>query len=134
MNKSKPGKIIIAPGVQNILPWEMRSALALSNAGHEVRFIPKHGSAHTADAYVDNIEFEFKSPEGGNIKNVRNNINKAIRYQSKNVVLDACRIKNLTERSILSYLTSRLNDMRGLKRLYFITRDGQAIDVISLVR
>ena len=133
MRKSE-GKIIIEPGVRNILPWEMHSALALRDAGHVVRFIPKHGSVYTADAFVDNIQFEFKSPEGKNIRNIDNNLQKAVRYQSRNVVIDTCRVKNLTEHSIQNYLVSRLKRKRGIKRLLMITRDGRVIDIGEFVR
>ena len=61
------GTITIEDGA-NIWPHELHTAKALANAGHTVRFIPNNASLATADAYVDNTLFEFKSPEGTTIK------------------------------------------------------------------
>lgn len=133
MNKNKIGKIIIEPGVKNVLPWEMHSALALKEAGYVVKFIPKHNSARTADAFLDNTQFEFKSPEGTSIKSIENNLQKALRYQSKNIVIDSCRVKNLQDRSIQNYLVARLKRKKGIKRLIFITRNGRVIDINDLI-
>ena len=127
--KNKVGKIIIEPGVGNILPWEMHSALALKDAGYIVRFVPKHDSVCTADAYLNNTLFEFKSPEGARIKSVENNLQKALRRQSKNVVIDSCRIKNLKDKNIEKYLISRLKQKKGIGMLIFITKNGEVIDI-----
>lgn len=129
MNKNRIGKIIIEPSVKNVLPWKMHSALALKEADYTVRFIPKHDSARTADAFLDDTQFEFKSPEGSNIKGIENNLQKALRYQSKNIVIDSCRVKNLQDRSIQNYLIARLKRKKGIKRLIFITRNGKVIDI-----
>ena len=130
---NKTGKIIIEPGVRNIWPWEMHSALALKELGFEVIFVPEHGSMRSADAYLDNTLFEFKSPEGSTIKSVENNLQKALRYQSRNIVIDSCRMKGVTDRSIQSFLISRMRRKKGLKRLYFVTKSGKAIDIGALI-
>lgn len=133
MARTKTGKIVVESGVKNILPWEMHSAIALKEAGYTVRFVPKHNSLRTADAFLNNTLFEFKSPEGSNIKCVENNLQKALRYQSKNIVIDSCRIKNLQDRSIRSYLISRMKRKKGIRRLLFITRNGKVIDIGDFV-
>lgn len=133
MSKAKIGKIIVESGVKNILPWEMHSAIALKEAGYTVKFVPKHDSVRTADAFLDNTLFEFKSPEGSNIKCIENNLQKALRYQSKNVVLDSYRVKNLQDRSIQNYLITRMRRKKGIKRLLFITRSGKVIDIGDLL-
>ena len=133
MKKVSEGRIIIDPGVKNIWPFEMHSAIALKEVGYTVRFVPAHNSIHSADAYLNNTLFEFKSPSGSTIKCVENNLDKALRRQSKNVVIDACRLKNVRDRSVINYLCSRLRRKKGIKRLIFITRDGKAIDINQLV-
>ena len=133
MSKARIGKIIVESGVKNILPWEMHSAIALKEAGYTVKFVPKHDSVRTADAFLDNTLFEFKSPEGSNIKCIENNLQKALRYQSKNVVLDSYRVKNLQDRSIQNYLITRMRRKKGIKRLLFITRSGKVIDIGDLL-
>ena len=127
------GRIIIEPGVDNVLPWEMHSALALKKLGYTVKFVPRHNSFRSADAYINNTLFEFKSPEGNTIKCVENNLQKAIRHQSKNVVIDSLRIKSIRDRSIQHYLIDRARRKRGLKRLIFITKTGRAIDITALI-
>lgn len=57
------GTITIEGGA-NVWAHELYIAKALANFGHDIRFIPAHNSVHSADAYVDNTIFEFKSPEG----------------------------------------------------------------------
>lgn len=133
MSKSK-GKIIIGPEIKSIHPWEMHSAIALRDAGFTVRFIPKHDSARSADAYLNNTLFEFKSPEGNNITNVENNLQKALRFQSKNVVIDTVRLKKIQDRSIKNYLIARMKRKRGIKKLIMVGKDGTAIDIGKLAR
>ncbi len=128
MRKNKIGKIIINAGV-NVKPWEMHSAISLSKSGYNVVFIPRHNSLRSADAYIDNTMFEFKSPEGSTIKCVENNLQKALRYQSKYVVIDSLRIKDIQDRSIKSYLISRMRKKRGIRRLFFIDKEGKVIDI-----
>ena len=125
----KSGKIIIGAGVKNVWPWELHSAQALCNNGYVVTFIPKLDSAHSADAYLDARPYEFKSPEGSNIKNVENNLKKALRNQSKSVVIDTIRLKRVRDRSVLNYLLKLSREQRGLKDLILVTKNGCVIDI-----
>jgi hypothetical protein len=124
------GKIIIDAGVKNVWPWEMHSAQALCNAGYVVTFVPKHGSARSADAYLDNTLYEFKSPEGSTIDNVINNLLKALRYQSKNIVIDSSRMKKIQDRSIVNYLKRYTRNKRGIRNLIFVSRNGTVVDIV----
>ena len=67
--------------------------------------------------------------KGARIKSVENNLQKALRRQSKNVVIDACRIKNLKDKNIEKYLISRLKQKKGIGMLIFITKNGEVIDI-----
>ena len=134
MPRKKPsGKIIIGPGVKNVFPFEMHSALALKELGYTIEFVPAHNSVHFADAYINNTLYEFKSPEGATIKCVENNLSKALKNQSKNVVIDSCRMKNIRDKSILNYLSKRYKQKKGIRNLFFVTRTGKAIDIKQLV-
>ena len=133
MRRKKSGKIIIEPGVRNVYPFEMHSALALKEIGYTVRFVPAHNSFCSADAYLNNTLFEFKSPEGDTIKCVENNLQKALRKQSKNIVIDSVRLKKLHDSSIKSYLIARAKRKTGIKRLVFVTRGGVAIEIDKLI-
>ncbi len=133
MKNNRVGKIIISPGVNNIWPWEMHSALALKEVGYVVEFVPSHNSIHSADAYLDNTLFELKSPEGSTIKCIENNLQKALRHQSCNIVIDSSRTKNVRDQSIRSYLISRMRRKHGIKRLLFITKTGDVVDIGKLI-
>ena len=133
MMMAKSGKIIISSGVKNVFPWEMHSAIALKEIGYTVKFVPSHNYLHSADAYLNNTLFEFKSPEGSTIKCVENNLQKALRHQSNNIVIDSLRIKKIQDRSIKNYLISRMKRKRGIKRLILVTKSGEAIDIGKLV-
>lgn len=131
--RKKTGKITIMPGVENVLPWEMHSAMAIIKLGIDVTFKPRHMSSRSADAYLNHTLFEFKSPEGKTIKCVENNLQKALRFQSKNIVIDSCRIKNLSDKSIEHYLVSRMQRKHGIRRIIFVNRSGIAVDINSLI-
>lgn len=127
------GEIVISDGA-NIWPHELHTATALANVGYNVRFIPNNSSLASADAYLNNTLFEFKSPEGSSIKSVDNNLQKALRRQSKNIVIDSFRLKNVQDRSIKNFLVEKLKRKQGIRRLIFVTRDGKVIDINELVR
>ena len=127
------GSVIIEGGA-NIWPHELHTATALANAGYDVRFIPNNPSLASADAYINDTLFEFKSPEGESIKCIDNNLQKALRRQSKNIVIDSSRVKKVQDRSILHFLTEKLRRKHGIGRLIFVTREGKVIDINALVR
>ncbi|RYC74831.1 hypothetical protein [Candidatus Nanosyncoccus alces] len=132
MKKIK-GQIIIDEGV-NIWNHELFIATGLANIGYNVRFIPNHPSACSADAFVNNTIFEFKAPEGSNIKAVERNLIKAVNRQSPNIAITSIRMKKVQDRSIINFLTSKLKEGKGIKHLIFVKRDGIAIDINDLVR
>ena len=127
------GTITIVDG-SNIWPHELHTATALANAGHTVRFIPNNTSLASADAYVDNTLFEFKAPEGSSVKSIQRNLVKALNRQSPNIVIDSFRMKRVRDSSIRNCLITRLKAGKGLKRLFFVTRTGNVIDINELVR
>ena len=126
--KNKTGKIVIEQNA-NVWPHELRMAKVLAQTGYNVKFIPAHNSICSADAYINNTLFEFKSPEGSTIKCVENNLQKAIRRQSKNVVIDSSRLRNIQDRSVQNYLIKRFQYKRGIKRIIFINKAGLVLDI-----
>ena len=133
MKKKQEGKIIISRGVNNILPWEMHSAIALKEVGYTITFVPSHNSIHSADAYLNNTLFEFKSPEGSTIKCIENNLQKALRHQSCNIVIDTLRVKKIKDRSIKNYLTNRMKRKHGINKLILITKTREVVDISKSV-
>ena len=53
--------------------------------------------------------------------------------QSKNIVIDSCRIKNLRDETIKHYLIGRMRRKRGIRRIIFVNRAGIAVDINSLI-
>ena len=131
MKDKKVGRVIEEAG---ITPWphEKHSATALAKAGYTVKFIPTNSTLRTADVYLNNTQFEMKAPCGRNIGCIERNIKRAI-LKCPNVVIDSCRIKNVSDNSIQNVLISRLRKGHGLKRLIFIKRDGEVVDINLLV-
>lgn len=131
MNKTE-GKIIIPSG---IVPWphEMRVARILSNAGHEVEFIPK-GHTKTADILLNGVEFEIKSPLTNKANSLEHILKKALK-QSPNIIIDSSRMdgRKLKDKQILTFLINKVRRHREIRRLLFITKRGQIIDVKRLL-
>lgn len=120
--------------IKNVLPHEMHSALALGKAGYEVRFLAPRIISKTADAYVNGVLFEFKSPEGSSSRSIEHILKKAAK-QSPNLVIDSSRVKNMRDRSIQNFLITWLKSNRtGIKRILFVNRSGDVIDINGLIR
>ncbi|MBR1875034.1 hypothetical protein IJ798_01490 [Candidatus Saccharibacteria bacterium] len=129
----KIGKIIKIGGVKT-WPHEDHTAEAFAKSGYTVKFIPAHNQISSADAYINNTLFEFKSPDGDNIGCVDNNLKKALRKQSKCVVIDTIRIKKVLDRSIKNYLLNVIKKRLDIKRLYMVTKKGEVIDIKNPLR
>ena len=125
-------KITIEGGV-NVWPHELHTAKAFINAGYNVTFIPAHNSVTSADAYINNTICEFKSPEGSTVRCIERNIVNALNHQSNCIAIDSVRMKNIQDRSIKNFLIRKRREGRGIKQLYFVTRDGKLIDINKLV-
>ena len=130
-NTAKSGRITI-PGKLDLWDHEMFIAKALARAGHEVVFNPRDDVNHCADAYIDGVLFEFKSPKGKSIACVERNLKRGT-HQSENLVLTSCRIHRVQDRSIQSCLAERLRRKHGIKRIIFVNRLGEAIDINKLI-
>ena len=115
-------------------PHEILMAKALAKAGYRVKFLPNPTVIGTADAYIGGTVFEFKAPEGATVRSIERNIVKALNHQSPNIVIATFRMKNIQDRSVQSFLVSRLKAGKGIQRLILLTRDGQTIDINALVR
>lgn len=125
------GSVIRQGGVT---PWphEEHSATALAKAGYTVKFIPANSTLRTADVFLNNTQFEMKAPCGHNIDCIERNLKRAL-AKCPNIVIDSCRMKNVTDRSICNVLANRLRKGRGLKRLIFVRRNGEVVDINRLI-
>lgn len=114
-------------------PHESITAYALADAGYNVRFIPSSTVIGMADAYINNTIFEFKAPEGKTTDCIERNLRKAVDHQSKNIVLDSFRMKNIKDQSIQSFLLERLRLRHGIQRIIFVNRKREVVDINGLI-
>ena len=76
--------------------------------------------------------FEIKSPITDNPKKIKRNVKRALE-KCQNVIIDSSRVKGLSDESILRTLKSKVKDLPGLKRLIFINKRDQIIDITALI-
>ena len=129
-NSNKKGRIV-TPADANPWPHEQRVAKILALAGHSIEFIPEAG-LKTPDIYLDNTMYEIKSPITDNPKKIIRNVKRALE-QSPNVIIDSSRVKGLRDNEIQRLLKNKVQDLPGLKKLIFINKRGQIIDIMALV-
>ena len=126
----KNGRIIIPA---NRKPWrhELRVAGILADAGFEVVFIPEK-NVSTADILLDGVQFEIKSPFTNKPDKIERNIKRGLK-QSKNIIIDASRIKNMRDDSLQRFLIRKAQEQKQIGRLILITKKGKIVDIRSLV-
>ena len=129
MTKQK-GRVVI-PADAN--PWlhEVQAAKILALAGHSVEFIPE-ANLKTPDIYLDGTMYEIKSPITNNPKKIIRNVKRALE-KCPNVIIDSSRVKGLRDDAIQRTLKNKVKDLSGLKKLIFINKRGQIVDIIALV-
>lgn len=124
------GKIIIPAGHK---PWqhELRVANILAMAGHNIEFLPE-SNINTADILLDGIEYEIKSPFTNKPDKLERNIKRGLK-QSKNIIFDSSRIKNMRDDNLRRFLVRKTKEQKQIGELILITKRGQIIDIKSLV-
>lgn len=127
---AREGKIIIQPGA-NVWPHELKTAEALAAAGYSVEFIPRSNNRYdkSADVLMDGIIWEMKSPKSDKLHMVEQNLRRALK-QSSNVIFDSRRMKGLPDHAIERELRKWGKELKSLKRLLFVNRHAQVIDIV----
>ena len=129
-NSNLKGRVV-TPADANPWPHEQRVAKILALAGHYVEFIPE-ANLKTPDIYLDKTMYEIKSPITDNPKKIVRNVKRAME-QSPNVIIDSSRVRGLRDDTIQKLLKNKVKDLPGLKKLIFINKRGQIIDIMALV-
>ena len=127
---TKRGRIII-PGGRKPWPHELRIANILAMAGHIIEFLPE-SNISTADILLDGVEYEMKSPLTNKPDKLERNIKRGLK-QSKNIIFDSSRIKNMRDDNLRRFLTKKAKEQKQIGELILITKRGQIIDIKSLV-
>lgn len=130
-NTNKQKGRVITPADANPWPHEQRVAKILALAGHSVEFIPE-ANLKTPDIYLDGTMYEIKSPITDNPKKIIRNVKRALE-KCPNVIIDSSRVKGLRDDAIQRTLKNKVKDLPGLKKLLFINKRGQIVDIIALV-
>ncbi len=124
------GKIIIPKGM-SVWPHEFRVAKILATTNHVVEFLPTR-SIKTADILLDGVEFEIKSPITNRTDKLERVIKRALR-QSRNIIYDSARIKNLSDDKLCNFLIHKARMQPQIRKLLLITKDGRVIDIKNYV-
>ena len=128
--KDSKGKVVIPANV-NPWPHEQRVAKILALAGHIVEFIPE-SSTKSADILLNGVKFEIKSPKSSNANSLEHTLKKALK-QSCNIIIDLSRIKNVRDKNIQNFLVNQVRIRKQIKKLVMITKQGQIIDISTLI-
>lgn len=132
MTKPIKAQIIIPAG---LTPWphELRVANILAMAGHVVEFLPP-AKIKRADILLDGIEYEIKSPLTDKANTLEHMLKRALR-QSPNLIIDSSRTngKKIRDDQIRKFLISKARQHKQIKRMLFITRNKQIIDIKAMV-
>ena len=129
----KTGKVIILPNAA-VWPHELSTAKALANAGHTVEFrVNKNIEfVKSPDILIDSATWEMKSPKSTKLVAVERNLKKAY-HQSKNIVFDSQRMGRLPDKSIQKELVKQFQLTKNIKKLLFVNRKRETIDISTLV-
>ena len=125
----KTGRIILPNGV-NVWPHEFESAKVLIKYGHTVEFIKAadQKGKQTADCLIDGITWEMKAPKSSSIKAVERNLKRG-KWQSSCIVFDSRRMKYVPDKAIERELRKRFIEIKEIKKIKFINRHSQVIDI-----
>lgn len=129
----KGGAISIPAGV-HVWAHELKTAKALANTGYTVRFLANNGAryAKTPDVLINNEKWEIKSPKTDKLSAIERNLKRATK-QSGNIIIDSHRMRKLHDTSIQKLLMSKLKQQKTIKRLLFVNRKRQVIDISELI-
>ena len=120
------------PADRDPWPHEIMSAKALAKAGYTVVFLSEKGDKTICDAKMGGQEWEFKSPKTDKLSQIENNLKKATK-KTGYIVVDSYRIRNLPDKKIQQYLITRFKDNKSIKRLLYINRKREIIDISVLI-
>lgn len=131
---NKIGRIIIPANV-NVWPHELETAKALANYGYTIEFKRKKEEykVHSADAYVDGVLWEFKSPNGSSKSAVERNLRRG-KHQSSFIVFDSQRFKRIPDFAIKQEILSRAPKITDIDKIIFINRHRECIDIYTKKR
>ena len=82
----------------------------------------------SADVVIDGLVWEMKAPTADNLKTIERNLKRG-RWQSENIVFDSRRMKKVPDAAIEREVRKQAFAVLRIKRLYYINKHGQVIDI-----
>lgn len=131
--RKKKGTIRISTDV-HVWAHELNTAKALADAGYTVIFLTNNGEryAKTPDVLIDGEKWEIKSPKTDKLSAVERNLKRATK-QSGNIIIDSHRMRKIHDSSIQRLLVNKSKQQKTIKRLLFVNRKRQVIDINKLI-
>ena len=77
---------------------------------------------------MDGVEYEIKSPLTSKPDKLERVIKRALK-QSRNIIYDSSRIKNLRDDDLRRFLSHKAKQQPQIGKLILITKRGQIIDI-----
>ncbi len=108
----------------------MDTARAVADAGYNVEFTHRTwGNRVTSpDVIINGVIWEMKSPQASDNKAIERNLRKACK-RSPNIIFDSQRMKGASDAEIEKRLRSIYPHIKAIRRLWFINRDREIIDI-----
>lgn len=132
MAKKTRGSIVIPAGL-DVWDHELKTAQVFARSGYVVEFLITNQAQRmkTADVLVNGIVYEIKSPKTDKLSAVERNLKRAAR-QSENIIIDSRRMSKLHDITIQNCLLQKFKQQKTVKRLLFVNRKHQIIDISKL--
>jgi hypothetical protein len=133
MKRKSEGSIIIPAGLD---AWEheLKTARVFAREGYIVQFLIAK-QAHrtkTADILIGNEMYEIKSPKADKLSAIERNLKRAAQ-QSCNIIIDSRRMSKIHDSTIQKFLAQKLKQQKTIKRLLFVNRKHQIVDISTLI-
>jgi hypothetical protein len=133
MKRKAKGSIII-PAELDVWEHELRTAQVFARHGYVVQFLVASQAyrAKTADILIGEEAYEIKAPKTDKLSAVERNLKRAAR-QSNNIIIDSRRMSKIHDSTIQKLLIQKLKQQKTIKRLLFVNRKHQIIDINTLI-
>ena len=133
MKRKVKGSIII-PAELDVWEHELRTAQVFARYGYVVQFlvVSQAYRAKTADVLIDGEAYEIKAPRTDKLSAVERNLKRAAR-QSSNIIIDSRRMSKIHDATIQKFLAQKLKQQKTIKKLLFVNRKHQIIDISILI-
>ncbi len=133
IRKKTKGSIIIPAGL-DVWEHELKTAQVFANHGYVVEFLINNPRQRmkTADVRIDGVIYEIKSPKTDKLSAVERNLKRATK-QSGYIIVDSRRMKKVHDSTIQKFLLQKLKQQKTIKKLLFVNRKHQIIDLDDLI-